>query len=60
MLPWSKPKGRAAFHRVQVFVGVPDEFAGKGTFKVPGADASKLLSPYMTLEDLAKEIWGIL
>jgi large subunit ribosomal protein L13 len=56
MLPWKKAKGRAAFHRVQVFVGIPEEFSGKASMKIPGADASKLLSPYITVEDLAREI----
>jgi len=58
MLPWKKAKGRAAFHRVHVFMGIPEEFSGKTTMKVPGADASKLSSPYVTLEDLATEIGG--
>ena len=58
MLPWKKAKGRAAFHRVMVFIGVPDEFSKKTPIKVPGADASKLHSPYVSLEELAKEIWG--
>ena len=58
MLPWKKAKGRAAFHRVLVFIGVPDEYSGKPAMRVPGADATKLLSPYVTLEDLAKEIGG--
>jgi large subunit ribosomal protein L13 len=58
MLPWKKAKGRAAFHRVRVYVGTPEEFASKSTLKVPGADASKLVSPYVTLEDLATEIGG--
>jgi large subunit ribosomal protein L13 len=58
MLPWKKAKGRAAFHRVLVFMGVPDEYSGKTAVRVPGADATKLLSPYVTLEELAKEIGG--
>ena len=58
MLPWDKPKGRAAFHRVWVFMGIPEEYAGKDTAKVPKADASRLTSPYVTLEDLATEIGG--
>lgn len=57
MLPWKKPKGKAAFHRVYVFMGVPEEYSKKKAAKVPGADASKLRTSYMTLEDLAKEIW---
>jgi len=58
MLPWKKAKGKSAFHRVRVFIGVPEEFAKKAQTKVAGADASKLLSPFVTLEELAKEIWG--
>ena len=58
MLPWSKPKGRAAFHRIHVYVGAPETFARKNITVVHGADASKLLSPYMFLEDLAAEIGG--
>jgi large subunit ribosomal protein L13 len=58
MLPWDKPKGRAAYHRVWVFVGVPDEYAGKETGKIPKADATRLLTPYISLEDLATEIGG--
>jgi large subunit ribosomal protein L13 len=58
MLPWKKAKGRAAFHRVHVYMGVPEEFTGKAMVKIPGADASKLSSSYVTLEDLATEIGG--
>jgi large subunit ribosomal protein L13 len=58
MLPWKKAKGKAAFHRVLVFMGVPEEYSNKKAERVPQADASKLTSPYMTLADLAKEIWG--
>jgi large subunit ribosomal protein L13 len=58
MLPWKKARGRSAFHRVRVFVGVPEEFANKAPVRIPGADASKLLSPYVTLEELSKETRG--
>jgi large subunit ribosomal protein L13 len=57
MLPWKKAKGKAAFHRVFVFMGVPEEYSKKKAARVPDADASKLRTAYMTLEDLAKEIW---
>jgi large subunit ribosomal protein L13 len=58
MLPWKKAKGRAAFHRIHVYMGIPEEFSGRPLVKIPGADASKLSSPYVTLEDLATEIGG--
>ncbi len=56
MLPWKKAKGKDALHRVQVYVGVPEQFSEKKVLKVPGADASKLRSPYITVQDLAGEI----
>jgi large subunit ribosomal protein L13 len=58
MLPWKKAKGKAAFHRVLIFMGVPEEYSSKKASKVPDADASRLTSPYMTLEALAQEIGG--
>jgi large subunit ribosomal protein L13 len=58
MLPWKKAKGKSAFHRVHVYMGVPEEFANKAPTRVPGADAAKLTAPYITLEDLAKETRG--
>jgi large subunit ribosomal protein L13 len=58
MLPWKKAKGKAAFHRIIVYMGVPEEYAKKETIAVPAADASNLSSPYITLEDLATEIGG--
>lgn len=58
MLPWKKARGRSAFHRVKVFMGVPEEFANKTSTRIPGADVAKLLSPYITLEELSREIRG--
>src|SRR5437879_12294379 len=26
MLPWKKPSGKQAFHRVKVYIGTPDEY----------------------------------
>lgn len=42
MLSYDKPKGRNAFRRLRVFLGVPEEFAGKEAIKVPGASLSDL------------------
>jgi len=58
MLPWKKAKGKAAFHRVLVFIGVPEQFSNTKPSRVPDADASKLTTPYLTLAALAEEIWG--
>ncbi len=58
MLPWKKAKGKAAFHRVLIFMGVPEEYSKLKPTRVPDADASRLTAPYLTLETLAEEIGG--
>jgi len=58
MLPWKKAKGKAAFHRVLVYVGVPEEYSKTQLAKVPDADASRLSTSYITLGALAEEIGG--
>jgi large subunit ribosomal protein L13 len=58
MLPWKKSHGKTAFKKVKVYMGVPEEFRDKPALKVPGAEASKLHCPYITLQELAREIGG--
>ncbi len=58
MLPWKKPRGRAAFRNVKVFIGVPSEYADKSLQKLPEADASRLRCRYITMEELSREIRG--
>jgi len=58
MLPWKKAKGKAAFHRVLVFMGVPEQYSKTKPAKIPDADASRLTTPYLTLAALAEEIGG--
>lgn len=53
MLPWHKPKGRKAFKNLKVFIGLPEEFKDKKLEKVKDADASKLKTKYITLEELS-------
>lgn len=53
MLPWSSQRGRDAFHRLKVTVGVPGT-AGKAT-KVKEA-SSDGKHGYFTLEEFCKEI----
>ncbi|MCD6403497.1 MAG: 50S ribosomal protein L13 [Candidatus Aenigmarchaeota archaeon] len=53
MLPWHKPRGRDAFKRLKVFVGVPKEFEGKERIKLEDANVDKLRCKYITVGDLA-------
>lgn len=56
MLPYRQPKGKTAYKRLRVFLGIPKEFKEKHMTTIKEANASKLKGPYLTLGDVAKEI----
>ncbi len=56
MLPRKKPKGQAAYRRLRVYIGVPEELKGKETQTIISAKAEKLKCPYVTLGELAEEL----
>jgi large subunit ribosomal protein L13 len=56
MVPYHQPKGKMAFKRLKVFMGVPLEFKDKQTIQFEEAQSSKLKGPSFTLAELAKEI----
>ncbi|MCS7114333.1 MAG: 50S ribosomal protein L13 [Nitrososphaerota archaeon] len=56
MLPYKQPKGKQAYKRLKVFIGVPDELKGLKMETLDKAQAKKLTCPYFTLGELAKEI----
>ena len=56
MLPMDKPKGREAFKRLRVFIGVPLELANKEFETIPEAHYSRLARKYMTVYDLALQL----
>lgn len=56
MLPMDKPRGRDAYRRLKVFLGVPDEYRGKEMVRFPEADISRLKGRYVYLIDIAKEL----
>jgi large subunit ribosomal protein L13 len=58
MLPWKKTSGKEAFHRVQVFIGTPEEFKDRPATRIADADASKLRVPYISIARLSEEIGG--
>ncbi|MHA2357918.1 MAG: 50S ribosomal protein L13 [Candidatus Heimdallarchaeaceae archaeon] len=55
MLPWKKSKGRAAYHRLLTYIGIPDEFKKEQLIKPKFADADKLNCKKITVGDLCKE-----
>ncbi|MBI1979051.1 MAG: 50S ribosomal protein L13 [Candidatus Aenigmarchaeota archaeon] len=56
MLPWHQAKGRNAFKKLKVFIGMPEEYKNGQTEKIKGADASRLKTTYTTLSDLSVSI----
>ncbi len=55
MLPYKQDKGKRAFKRIKVYVGVPKEFEGKEFIKLEKAHVSKLKIPkYVYLYELSK------
>ncbi len=59
MLPWKTDRGRKAFKRLKVYVGIPKEFEGKELETISEAHMSKLATPkYVTVGEVAKFLGG--
>jgi large subunit ribosomal protein L13 len=56
MIPSKKPKGKQAYKRLRVFMGIPDDLKSQKMETLPEAQAKKLTCPYFTVGDLAKNI----
>ena len=56
MVPWKQPKGKNAYKRLKVFMGVPQELKDQTLETDKYAQASKLKGPHFTLGELAVEI----
>lgn len=58
MLPYKQPRGRDAFRRLRVYMGIPLELRGKPMETIPEASANKLKCRYITIQDLSRHIQG--
>lgn len=58
MLPYKQPRGRDAFKRLRVYIGVPEELKDKRIETIPEASASKLKGKYITVLELSRHIRG--
>jgi len=56
MLPFKQPKGKNAYKKLKVFIGVPEDLQGQQMITLKEAHAAKLKGPYFTLAELAKEV----
>ena len=59
MLPWKTDRGRKAFKRLKVYVGIPKEFEGKELETISEAHMSRLATPkYVSVGEVAKFLGG--
>jgi len=57
MLPFDKPRGREAYRRLRVYIGVPAEFKGKELESLPNARIERLgTRRFIRLGELSKHL----
>ncbi|VVC71860.1 50S ribosomal protein L13 [uncultured archaeon] len=56
MLPYDKPRGRAAFKRLTVYSQPPEELKGGERISFPGTNAEKLETKYHTVAALCARL----
>ncbi len=56
MVPFKQPKGKSAYKRLKVFMGVPLEFKDQKLITFTEAQSSDLKGPHFTLAEMASEI----
>lgn len=56
MVPWRQPKGKVAYKKLKVYLGVPLELKDQKMETIEQASAAKLTGPHFTLGELAVAI----
>ena len=56
MVPYKQPKGKSAYKRLKVFMGVPLELKDQPMITFTEASSANLKGPHFTLGEMAKEI----
>ncbi|MFW9954341.1 MAG: 50S ribosomal protein L13 [Candidatus Thorarchaeota archaeon] len=56
MLPWPRPRGRDAYKLINVYIGVPEEYADKEKIVLDGSQYQSLRRKYITIADLSYEL----
>jgi large subunit ribosomal protein L13 len=56
MIPYKQPKGKQAYKRLMVFIGIPADLKDQKMETLANARAEKLTCPYFTVGEFAKEI----
>jgi large subunit ribosomal protein L13 len=56
MLPWPKPRGKKAFKRIKVYIGVPRKYEDKEKIVLESSRYDSLRRRYVTVADLSQEL----
>ncbi len=56
MLPWPTPRGKAAYRRIRVFIGVPEKYASAEKIVLEKSKYRSLKRKFITIEDLSHEL----
>jgi len=56
MLPYKQPKGKQAYKRLKVYMGIPNDLKEQKMETCEDAKAEKLTCPYLTVGEFAKEL----
>jgi large subunit ribosomal protein L13 len=56
MLPYKQAKGREAFSRLKVYLGIPDEYEIVEREKVENAEAERLSRTYVTVGEVSEKL----
>ena len=56
MLPYKKPRGRDAFHRLRCYISVPEEFEKAKVVKIAEADSTKLKVKRISVGELCQQL----
>jgi len=54
MLPYKKPRGRAAFEKIKCHVGVPEEFKSEKLETIQSANIHKTHAKYVSVKEISK------
>ncbi|MEM3781787.1 MAG: 50S ribosomal protein L13 [Candidatus Micrarchaeaceae archaeon] len=56
MLPFKKSKGREAFKRLRVFIGIPDQYKGKEFYGLEVKASNQAFEKTITVAELSKRL----
>lgn len=56
MLPWPTPRGKAAYKRIKVYIGVPEQYADSEKIVLEGAKYRSLSQKFISVADLSHEL----